>query len=359
MVKKIKYALTMADGAKVRTLEDLRDHFDWPHVLGYFLDGKLAEWLRDRYFDELAASVESLPAESPDLEQQLCHLLGVAWEAKETTVDVTRMQRRQEKEALLRQMTADESIWQHGEMTAFTQEDLDELIGDGVPVIYLCGEEFTVPSDVVQRTYIGILGRPRIQIDVASPDELEEKGIVFEQADLPEPLRTPEEPPEPVRQNNKLDKPYVVSEAFQSQLSDEQQQKTAVLYEEAQHILGTAVFDIDIATRQLLDTVQAELGHATFDIDVSTYSLLNAAREELGRATFDIDVSTHSLLDMAREELGRATFDIDISTHSLLDTAREELGHATFDIDVSTRPLVLAARSCREEGAFQRFLDRL
>jgi hypothetical protein len=44
MVKKIKYALTMADGAKVRTLEDLRDHFDWPHVLGYFLDGKLAEW---------------------------------------------------------------------------------------------------------------------------------------------------------------------------------------------------------------------------------------------------------------------------------------------------------------------------
>lgn len=69
MVKKIKYALTMADGAKVRTLEDLRDHFDWPHVLGYFLDGKLAEWLRDRYFDELAASVESLPAESPDLEQ--------------------------------------------------------------------------------------------------------------------------------------------------------------------------------------------------------------------------------------------------------------------------------------------------
>ena len=49
-----------------------------------------------------------------------------------------------------------------------------------------CGEEFTVPSDVVQRTYIGILGRPRIQIDVASPDELEEKGIVFEQVDLPE-----------------------------------------------------------------------------------------------------------------------------------------------------------------------------
>lgn len=223
------------------------------------------------------------------------------------------------------------------ETTAFTQKDLDELIGDGVPVIYLCGEEFIVPSDVVQRTYIGILGRPRIRIDAASPDELEEKGIVFEQADLPEPLRTPEEPPEPVRQNNKQDKLYVVSGAFQSQLSDEQQQKTAVLYEEAQHILGAAVFDIDVATRRLLDTAQAELGHATFDIDVSTHSLLNVAREELGHATFDIDVSTHSLLNAAREELGRAT----------------------FDIDVSTRPLVSEARSCREEGAFQRFLDRL
>lgn len=359
MVKKIKYALTMADGAKVRTLEDLRDHFDWPHVLGYFLDGKLAEWLRDRYFDELAASVESLPAESPNLEQQLCHLLGVAWEAKETTVDVTRMQRRQEKEALLRQMTADESIWQHGETTAFTQGDLDELIGDGVPVIYLCGEEFTVPADVVQRTYIGILGRPRIQIDAVSPDELEEKGIVFEQADLPEQLRIPEEPPEPVRQNNKQDKPYVVSGAFQSQLNDEQQQKAAVLYEEAQHILGAAVFDIDVSTRQLLDTAREELGRANFDIDVSTHSLLDAAREELGRATFDIDVSTRPLVSAAREELGHANFDIDVSTHRLLDTAREELGRATFDIDVSTRPLILAARSCRKEGAFQRFLDRL
>ena len=92
----------------------------------------------------------------------------------------------------------------------------------------------------------------------------------------------PEEPPEPVRQNEKQDKPYVVSEAFQSQLSDEQQQKTAVLYEEAQHILGAAVFDIDVATRLLLDTAQAELGHATFDIDASTHGLLQCSPGRTG-----------------------------------------------------------------------------
>ena len=48
MAKKIKFALEMAEGIKVRTIEDLRAHFDMERVMMYFSDGKLLEWLEDR-----------------------------------------------------------------------------------------------------------------------------------------------------------------------------------------------------------------------------------------------------------------------------------------------------------------------
>ena len=50
MPKKIKFALEMKDGVKVRTIEDLRDSFDIEKAISYFLDGKLLEWLQDRYY---------------------------------------------------------------------------------------------------------------------------------------------------------------------------------------------------------------------------------------------------------------------------------------------------------------------
>ena len=54
MAKKIRFPLQMKDGAAVRTLEELREHFDLESVLGYFSDGKLKTWLADRYYDEMA-----------------------------------------------------------------------------------------------------------------------------------------------------------------------------------------------------------------------------------------------------------------------------------------------------------------
>jgi hypothetical protein len=67
MAKKVKFPLTMADGAQVRTLEELREHFD------------------------LAGAVDSV---------------------------------------------------------AFSQEDLADLLDEGVNPIYLCGELFTIPPSI-------------------------------------------------------------------------------------------------------------------------------------------------------------------------------------------------------------------
>lgn len=60
--KKIKFALRMPDKAgigdkEVRTLQELQENFDLERILNFFLDGKLQEWLSDRYYSEQAAEI--------------------------------------------------------------------------------------------------------------------------------------------------------------------------------------------------------------------------------------------------------------------------------------------------------------
>ena len=72
MAKKIKFALKLKDGADIRTLESLQEHFDLEKVTAYFLNGKLLEWLEDRYYDEEADKIRSLNKDAGDFNQQLC-----------------------------------------------------------------------------------------------------------------------------------------------------------------------------------------------------------------------------------------------------------------------------------------------
>ena len=44
MARKIPFSLKMADGAQVRTMEELRAHFDFEAVLGYYDNGRLCDW---------------------------------------------------------------------------------------------------------------------------------------------------------------------------------------------------------------------------------------------------------------------------------------------------------------------------
>ncbi len=185
MARKIKFALEMADGAKVRgSLEELREHFDLEKAVGYFLSGKLVEWLDDRYYEKEAEALEAIDKDAPDLNKRLCEALGVDYEAEED-LDVAALERLNEKKSVLRQKTGEEEIIKNADKTALTQEDLADLLDMGEDVIYLCGEEFTVPARVKNKKYIGILGTPKVTINAKSEDELEAKGIVFENVVLP------------------------------------------------------------------------------------------------------------------------------------------------------------------------------
>ncbi len=78
MARKIKFALEMADGTKVRSnLEELREHFDIKSIMGYFLSGKLQEWLEDRYYENEAEQLSQLNKDASDIHAQVCNILGV------------------------------------------------------------------------------------------------------------------------------------------------------------------------------------------------------------------------------------------------------------------------------------------
>ena len=185
MARKIKFALEMADGAKVRgSIEELREHFDLEKAVGYFLSGKLVEWLEDRFYEDEAEAVEAIDKDAPDLRERLCEALDVPYEG-DSELDVAALERLNEKKAILRQKTGDEEIISHAAQTALNQEDLADLLEMDEPVIYLCGEKFSIPARVKNKKYVGILGTPTISIKANSQKEADAKGIVFENVRLP------------------------------------------------------------------------------------------------------------------------------------------------------------------------------
>lgn len=234
MPKKIKFALEMKDGVKVRTIEDLRDSFDIEKAISYFLDGKLLEWLQDRYYEPQIKAVQALDSNAPDFKQKLCAALGVEYQGEDVSLE--EIEEVNAKRAKLKQLTSDEEIISHALDTAFSQEELGSLLDAGTETIYLCGKEFHIPLQVEHRHYVGVVGEPLIHIDTESMDELEKKDISFENVQLPEKL-----------QKRRKCQPYHVSELFEPLLSAEDRVQAEKLYNVACDILGNITFDPAVA----------------------------------------------------------------------------------------------------------------
>ncbi|MBE6105023.1 hypothetical protein [Anaerovibrio lipolyticus] len=136
MAKKIKFALEMANGVQVRTIEELRDNFDQGKAMEYFVNGKLLEWLEDRYYDEEAEAISDIEENAPDAAKKICETLGVEYEDNGT--DMNDVIDAAAKTAKLKKVTNDEAILKNAAYTAFNQEDLADLLDAGVKEIYLC-----------------------------------------------------------------------------------------------------------------------------------------------------------------------------------------------------------------------------
>ena len=176
MAKKIRFPLKLAEETEVRTLEELREHFDLQAVLEYYKNGKLLTWLDDRYLEGEAEAIRALDESAPDFQQRLCSVFQVEYTG--AGVDMEEIERRQERLKRLRTITDEAEYIQNIDMVAFDQEELADLLDEGQSTICLCGEKFTVPASRKGITYVGI-NEPAVHISGRIPKTAEELGIVF------------------------------------------------------------------------------------------------------------------------------------------------------------------------------------
>ena len=170
MAKKERFALMMEDGAQVRNIDDLKAHFDVGSVVRDFSSGKLLTWLEDRYYDEEADAIRAINDDDACLEAKLCKIFGV-----ETPEEI---ERRLERLNRLKQFTTDEKILSKVDCVAFDQEDLADLLDEGVEEIYLCENRFVIPLRMKNKVYIGV-GKAVAVIRSKEPVDFAKINITF------------------------------------------------------------------------------------------------------------------------------------------------------------------------------------
>ena len=148
MARKERFALIMEDGAEVRNIDDFKAHFDIGSVVKYFCNGKLLTWLEDRYYDEEAAAIKKLSPDDYDFQKKLCEIFG-----KETPEEIERRIQRLNR---LKQYTDNKKILSNVDKVAFDQEELADLLDEGIEEIYLCANRFVIPLRMKNKTYIGV-----------------------------------------------------------------------------------------------------------------------------------------------------------------------------------------------------------
>lgn len=180
--RKKREPLAMKDGVEVRDMEGLRQNFDLELILKYFKDGTLLKWLRDWHCDEEAAKVYELD-EKEDNGRAICEILGVEY----LGTDPEEIEWRTERLNRLKEYTSDRAVLAKVDSVAFDVEDLfDILEEDKIKDIYLCGEEFILPSgffNFTVKNYHGI-GKVKVKFDVNEPIDFAGLEITFENIEI-------------------------------------------------------------------------------------------------------------------------------------------------------------------------------
>ena len=178
MAKKTKFPLKLKNDVDVRTLDELREHFDPERIIGYFQDGRLLTWLKDRNYEDEAEQVENLD-KTGNIGAGLCRILGV--EVEDDTLDsldAASIKTKNERIARLKQYPDGITAIDHVDCVAFNQEELNQLLENGVSEIYLCNGKFTIPIKQKNKKYIGI-GKVECVIQSKKAVDFDERGILF------------------------------------------------------------------------------------------------------------------------------------------------------------------------------------
>jgi len=148
MARKIKFPLKMKDGYDARSIEELREHLNLESVLGYFADGRLHTWLKDRYLENEAQQVSELDPNDSELVAKLCNILGVESPNQAVDVDINELNRYNEKRKLLLEKYPESELLNNIDAVAFNEDDIISIIEKGVKEIYLIDNEFQFPFKI-------------------------------------------------------------------------------------------------------------------------------------------------------------------------------------------------------------------
>lgn len=86
MEKKKRFPLILRDDYKVRSLDDIQEHFDLEKIIGYLESGELFRWLDDRYYEEEAEKISGLDFKSETLPEELCEVFYIEKEKAQNIV---------------------------------------------------------------------------------------------------------------------------------------------------------------------------------------------------------------------------------------------------------------------------------
>lgn len=181
MAKKIKIPLEMANGFKVRTLEELKENWDLEKVVLYYYDkGRLLAWLKDYNHHNEAEQVTALNTitDTKELQKRLCDIFAMPFEEGQT-VDVEEVIRKNKRLTMLRTITAEDVVLKNAEKVALNQEELEKRLSENETEIILFNNTFNIPFNVKNVKYIGV-GDVTCVIESKEYVDFEALGISFE-----------------------------------------------------------------------------------------------------------------------------------------------------------------------------------
>lgn len=152
MAIKIQFALNLGK-VKVNNMSELKKYFQLDYIIINLSDGRLIKWLRDRNENEIADKIVELSLQDKELPQKLCDIFGI----KNTfNITVEKALAKGEKLKILKDYTSEQKFIDNIDNMAFSQEELEQLINDGVREIYLYGDKFKIPSNSKNISYISV-----------------------------------------------------------------------------------------------------------------------------------------------------------------------------------------------------------
>lgn len=163
MAKKIRFPLEMENGVEVRSMEELREHFSLARVLEYIRNGKMVTWLKDRYVDDIAGSIETLDLLSDSLAKEVSEIFDVPYDEK-AQEELEKAAMRLDRIKKLRKYTDEKKYVTEIDKVAFNQDELYDLLDEDENTIFLCGNRFSIPLAKKGITYIGI-NKPTVVVD--------------------------------------------------------------------------------------------------------------------------------------------------------------------------------------------------